>query len=767
MTSIRQTNFGAGELDPKLWGRTDLNKFEAGLRTMRNFFPSQHGAAVSRPGTQYIATLQVRPVAFSINEAFQLVPFVYSPTQSFLLVFSHQQVRFVQNGGWVLDTISGLPLSVASPYTRNDMGAIQHTQSGDIMTLAHPNYPPYELERLSNTDFTLTQMSFAVPTAYFTDTVSPFTLTLGPAVVASTIQSADAEHPVQEWHYKVTVLAQDQHTGRIFESLPADVTWKYNGTDFDGTAVPLQDFLPIYPDMAITLRRPTTAGLLPQPSGWEDARIIAFNYYRGRGDLYGFIGQTKTGSGISDRDFVDVGDAPNYEIQPPLGTNPFTVTDINGVAIRTENPTAIAYFQDRLAFGNTATRSDWIFGSAVSDYHNFDNTFLLLDSGALTFALASRQRTYIQSFLPLNRLLVFTSTSIWSIAGQDGSSLTFESVDAQMVEEIGANRLRPLSAEGAALYVRAKGRGVRAIVPVNVHSGYDGVDVSTTAQHLFLSNNIIDWTYQEDPWQLVWAVRDDGSLLSLTLDAKQGNWGWARHDSPSGGPDLTASALFMNVCAVPEGNEDAVYAVVQRYNGKFLERFVSRVALGTEADGKIALDASLHYSGAPTDTFSGFTHLAETFVYAVAAAQNDGGVVTQVVYGPLPVGHSGVVTLPEVPPGINGTLTLDIGLLFTPQLETLDVAQAPVRNNQKTVISVGVEVDQTKGLFAGQDLNHLSEYKQRTAADNYVGVSAANTLVRLNVSGRWSESGRAAIQQNAPLPVTVLGITREVEIGGK
>ena len=50
----RQTSFGCGELDPRLWGRTDLKVFAKGLRRCRNFFPTQQGALMSRPGTIHL-----------------------------------------------------------------------------------------------------------------------------------------------------------------------------------------------------------------------------------------------------------------------------------------------------------------------------------------------------------------------------------------------------------------------------------------------------------------------------------------------------------------------------------------------------------------------------------------------------------------------------------------------------------------------------------------------------------------------------------------
>src|SRR5262245_17323944 len=82
----------------------------------------------------------------------------------------------------------------------------------------------------------------------------------------------DDEHPAKEWVWKVTALVQDSVTGRRYETLPVTVTRMFNGTDPDAPspeAIPIPtDIFALYPDMAINLRRDTTAGSLNKPAVW-------------------------------------------------------------------------------------------------------------------------------------------------------------------------------------------------------------------------------------------------------------------------------------------------------------------------------------------------------------------------------------------------------------------------------------------------------------------------------------------------------------------
>ena len=48
------TNFTAGELSPRLDGRTDLSKYLNGVKKMENLIVHPHGGASRRPGTKFV-----------------------------------------------------------------------------------------------------------------------------------------------------------------------------------------------------------------------------------------------------------------------------------------------------------------------------------------------------------------------------------------------------------------------------------------------------------------------------------------------------------------------------------------------------------------------------------------------------------------------------------------------------------------------------------------------------------------------------------------
>ena len=208
---------------------------------------------------------------------------------------------------------------------------------------------------------------------------------------------------------------------------------------------------------------------------------------------------------------------------------------------------------------------------------------------------------------------------------------------------------------------------------------------------------------------------------------------------------------------MPEGIEDAVYFVVNRtVNGttkRYIERMATRVV--TSPSSQITCtDCSFSFTfGSPTTSLTGMSALAGLTVWCVA----DGN-----VQGPFVVSNSGTVTL------TTAASNIVIGLLYTPQLQLLDLylGQAiEMKTLEKIVNRIGVEVDNSRGLFFGPDFANLVEWDQRAVADAYSAVQLESKLVRRYILGEWETQGDVCLQQNYPLPVTIMSVTREASLG--
>ena len=162
MPAIRnmQTAFVGGEQSTDMIGRVDLDQYRLGCRLMRNAIPLPQGGAKWRDGTRYIETLS------ATNDLIKIVEFAFNVDQYYLVVFLDLEIRVYQDDA-LIDTI-------ASPYTAEQLNAIDTSQAADTMIITHEAHEPQQLVRVSVSDFDLELLDlFNPPEFNFNDANSP------------------------------------------------------------------------------------------------------------------------------------------------------------------------------------------------------------------------------------------------------------------------------------------------------------------------------------------------------------------------------------------------------------------------------------------------------------------------------------------------------------------------------------------------------------------------------------------------------------------
>ncbi len=275
---------------------------------------------------------------------------------------------------------------------------------------------------------------------------------------------------------------------------------------------------------------------------------------------------------------------------------------------------------------------------------------------SIEITISSQQVNAIKHLLPMQSLIALTSSGAWKIdAGSVGTAITPSQIEAVLQVYNGCSDVPPLIVNYDILYVQAKGSIVRDLSYNFYVNVYTGTDVTILANHLFYGHQIVEWCYAEEPFKLIWAVRDDGILLSLTYLKEQDVTAWAHHDT---------NGLFKSICSVSEGNENAVYVIVERFiNGQYLqyiERFASRQmggdpTIGLPADSSRAwcVDAGLQYplttpaatlTPVATDsilvissvhTIAGGSHYSAGTVINVVDSTGSGAILVPVIVGVL------------------------------------------------------------------------------------------------------------------------------------
>ncbi|WP_019646199.1 hypothetical protein [Novispirillum itersonii] len=738
MALIYQASFGGGELAPSLWSRVDLAKYAEGLKTCRNFFIAAHGGAYSRPGLRFIAEARnsTRPV--------RLIPFQFSTVQTYVLEWGHLYLRVHKDGAPVLEgdkavTASGAELTAAAhgwavgddlflegvsgggnsrtvritavtantatvsaldggalaltgsgtaarvytlttPYSADQIFRLNVVQSADVMTLCHPDHPPRELRRTGHTAWTLTDITF-VPRQ-----VPPTGLSATPINSGS-----------EQYSYAVTAVnaddAEESPPAYVGLSSAASAAWK---NQINWVAAPGAD---------------------------------TYNIYRQKAGTYGFVGRSKTTGFVDDNIAPDLGDGPPNPRNPFVGAGNY--------------PQAVAYYQQRRVFAGSAAKPQTVWLSVSSAYNNFSVSTPTKDDDAITLTIAAQRVNEVRHLVPLTSLIALTSGGEFTIGpGSQSDPLTPSNIQTRPQGYRGAAHTPPLVVGNTVLYVQAQGGIIRDLGYDYTSDSFTGNDLSVLANHLFSGHTLTDWAYAQTPYSIIWAVREDGTLLGLTYMKEQKVWAWHRHDT---------DGLFESVATIPEGNEDGVYVVVRRtVNGvtrRYIERFATRVI--TTVQDCFCVDSGLTYSGPAVSTVSGLWHLEGKAVSVLA----DGNVVAgQTV-------TNGRITL------LQPSTTVHVGLPYTCDLQTLDIEMASVgtiQGRDKRVVGLTVRMENTRGLAVGKEGSLTEMRVDPSVIANPLPLETGD--YRFALPPGWSTGSSVLIRQTYPLPAGVMAIVPEIDV---
>ena len=193
-------------------------------------------------------------------------------------------------------------------------------------------------------------------------------------------------------------------------------------------------------------------------------------------------------------------------------------------------PYFVFFHQQRLGLARTDTRPQGVWLSAVNDFYNFDITLTDPDK-AVSFQLDSDINSKIQWVSPDRSLFIGTDDDEWTVRGGGTSQLiTPTSVLAQRHTNIGSVQLKALRIAHTTLFVEQLGRAVFELLYDYYADSYTVQDLIILSKHLTSQYKIKSWAYQQVPHRLIWAVREDGQLLTLTYQREHKVLGWSRHE---------------------------------------------------------------------------------------------------------------------------------------------------------------------------------------------------------------------------------------------
>lgn len=756
-------SFSGGEVSPELFGRDDLVKFQTGAETLENVMVLAHGPAAGRPGFEFVN----RAKGFC-----RVIPFDYNTEQTYSLEFGENYIRFHTDGATLLSgtslTITGITQAATGvlTYTGTDPanGTWMFLESIAGMTELNGRYVKVANVNGGANTFELTDLfDAAIDTTDFTAYTSG-----GTSTAVYEVATTYTEAQLMDLHYvqsaDVLTLVHPSHPSRELARVSA-TSWTLTAITFAPTlaapAGPAASASPaVSPTITYTyavtalaadgleeslqsadatcINTLATAGNLNTVTWSAVSGAVRYNIYRKDDGIYGYVGQSAVTS------FVDNNITPDLSVTPPNANTPFGSSD--------NYPAAVSYAEQRRCFAGTNNRRQTTWMTRAGTESNLTYSIPTRDDDAIIFRVAARENNVIRHLVPLGDLLLLTASGAWRVSAGNDAALTPATVSARPQVYVGANNVQPVVTPASVIYVSAEGSYAQELVytaDANAGvNGYQGNDISIMAPHLFDGYELLDMTYTHARNKIAWFVRDDGVLLGCTYVPKQEVLGWHHHST---------DGEFESCCSVVENNRNVLYVSVKRtINGqtvRYIERLHDRYF--TALEDAFFVDSGLTYEGTATDTISGLWHLEGETVAALA----DGAVQpTQVV--------------------ANGQIVLDheatkvqVGLPYTQTIKLLPASlqgEAFGHGRPKNVNEVHLRVSRSAaaGLFAGPTLDDLTEVKSRSTEPYGSPPRLRTEELDLVTLPGWADDASMVIRQEDPLPLTLVALTMEIEVGG-
>lgn len=426
-------------------------------------------------------------------------------------------------------------------------------------------------------------------------------------------------------------------------------------------------------------------------------------------------------------------------------------------------PSVAGFFQQRLVLAAALGAPQTFYMSQPGAYYNFNISTISQADDSISGTLISGQLNTIKAMVPQPAgLLMFTDRNNWLInGGSNGSAVSPSALVANAQSFNGVSDVPPITANFDILYVQAKGSIVRDSA-YNIYANvYTGTDISAFASHLFYGYTVDEWAWAEEPFKICWAVRSDGTMLTLTFLKEQEFIGWA-HSTTVGG-------LFKSVATVVEdtataGDIDAVYTVVERTVVSQTLKYIERLAERTFDNGvedAWCVDCGINYTGAPATNFTGGEFLAGLTVTGLA----DGEIIP-----PFVMNATGNFTLAAAASKVT------VGIAFTCKLQTLplDMGDPTIQGKVKKINAVTVRVAEALGLQIGGEFANITAMKDLVIGNVSSMLVGQNSQVvtdlvdgdaRTFLDPRFTVPGQYCIQQSVPMPATVLGLISDYTVG--
>lgn len=416
-------------------------------------------------------------------------------------------------------------------------------------------------------------------------------------------------------------------------------------------------------------------------------------------------------------------------------------------------PSSVRFHEGRLWWAG----SNGIWGSVSDQFLSYPND-AVGDSGTINRTIGSGPVDKINWLLSLQRLIIGAQgTEFTARSSSLDEPLSPTNFNVKPASTQGSAAVDPARIDQRGIFVQRGGIKVYDVGFDMQSYDYNSKDLTAIVPELGLPG-IVRVAVQRQPDTRIHCLRSDGTVMMAVYDAVEEVLAWC---------NVTTNGTIKDIVVLPGqpgSTEDQVYYVVDRGNGCFLEKWSKE----TEARG-----GTYHYqadawiqvtNGTPQSIITGLGHL-EGYQVCVWADGVDVGTNNDYTY--LFTVFGGQIILPY--PAFN----VIIGIPYQGQWKSAKLSIQPsmastMLNQNKRISHLGMVLANVHahGIRFGPDFSHLDEMPRIEG-----GTSIGDTAVRSSYDEQefefpttWVTDMRLCLQAQSPRPVTVMGITVDLEV---
>ena len=393
-------------------------------------------------------------------------------------------------------------------------------------------------------------------------------------------------------------------------------------------------------------------------------------------------------------------------------------------------PNAVTFHESRLWMGNSTARPQTLWGSVIGEFFNFDRG-VGGDDESIDITLDTDQVNAIYHIVSGRHLQVFTSGGEFYIPE---TPIKPSSVRISRQTKFGIlQKVRPINVDGATMFIQRNGKQVREFLFTYTEASYVSSEVNLLAPHII--NSPVAMASQtgdvENEGNYLYVVNGDGSMGVFITNRAEKVMAWTKY---------TTSGDIMDVAVV----EDIVYLYVKR-------TINSSTVYHVEAlDNSYYTDASIQVTQSSSTAVSGLAHLNGQ----ACRVRADSAIMANAT----PSG--GAITLSRAATNIEVGLNYDVTIKTMPTAVALQ--SGPISTKKRRISRVSAQLHESSGLKINGKAVPTKSFGANVlgqAPESFTGIKSLPVL-------GYSKTAQVTVTQTDPLPLTLLGLTVELQVTG-